>query len=280
LDWWQAILLGALQGVTEFLPVSSSGHLVLAQHFLGFPDESEASGAALFFDGCLHLGTLVAVLLYLRSDLQRQLGGQASAPADWRSLARLGMLVALASLPAAVAVVLASDHIKESFAEPIPVAFALVALGVILLVTNQLPRGSTSAPRTAWWQALLIGTAQACSAVVRGLSRSGMTIAAGLAVGLERDWAVRFSFLMSIVANLGLGGLGIWKALQETGSQHWLTREFMLLTLAGTVTSGLVGYLTIRPLILLVRRSRLWWFAVYLWLVGGTVLLHHFLSAA
>jgi undecaprenyl-diphosphatase len=143
----------------------------------------------------------------------------------------------------------------------------------VLVLISFLRPGTTVGPQTAWWQALLIGAGQACSAVFRGLSRSGMTIAAALLVGLERNWAVRFSFMMSVIASAGLGGLGILKALRDPTAGQWLTAEFLGLTVLGTLVAGVVGYLTIDPLIRLVRHARLWWFAVYLWAVGVAVLL-------
>lgn len=280
MEWWEAILLGALQGVTEFLPISSSGHLVLAQHFLGFSEGKH--GAAIFFDGVLHLGTAVAVLLYFRKGLREQVslrfGQKVSDPNTWPShkadLAYLAALVGLATLPAALVAIFFSKHIEDSFENPLMVAVSFLVLGAILLLTDRIRRGATVGPQTKLWQALTIGVAQAISAVFRGLSRSGMTISASLAVGLQRDWAVRFSFMMSVVASLGLGAMGIRKALQEAESAEWLTPEFVLLTILGGVVSAVVGYLTIHPLILLVRRCKLWWFTVYLWIVGTGVLVN------
>jgi undecaprenyl-diphosphatase len=270
--WLHAILLGALQGVTEFLPISSSGHLVLAQYFLGFTEEDSAK--EIFFDGMLHLGTLLAVGAYFGKEIgahmRRVLGS------GWRDLVHLGILVALATLPAVVVALWKDESIKESFKRPDFVAGNFLILGFILLATDWVGRrhaGSTVGPHTRWWQALLIGAAQACSAVFRGLSRSGMTIAAALTVGLERTWAVRFSFMMSVVASLGLGLLGIRKALKDPSRGDWLTTEFLVLTLCATLVSAVVGYLTITPLIRLVQKCRLWWFAVYVWVVAAAVLL-------
>jgi undecaprenyl-diphosphatase len=273
LSWWHAILLGILQGATEFLPISSSGHLVLAQHYLGFPEESGA--AALFFDGMLHLGTVVAVLAYFGREA---LPSPAQETSPSRAWLHLFFLVVLASLPAVVVALLASDHIKSSFTNPLMVACSFLVLGFILLLSDQLRCGQSDAASTRWWQALLIGCGQACSALFRGLSRSGMTITSALAVGLQRDWAVRFSFLMSIVASLGLGGLGLVKALIDPSRDQWLTAEFVVLTLLGTAVSAVVGYLSIAPLIRLVRATRLWWFSVYLWVVGVTVLVAQLLG--
>ena len=278
---WQALLLGSLQGVTEFLPVSSSGHLVLAQHFLGFSDDHSAK--ELFFDGMLHLGTLLAVLAYFARDLRDQARqvlardtGEPRWPATPRELLHVAVLVALATLPAVGVALWKDDAIQESFKHPQVVAVNLLVLGVVLVATDVLGRyapGRTVGPQTRWWQALLVGAAQACSALFRGLSRSGMTIAVALLVGLERGWAVRFSFLMSVVASLGLGLLGIRKALADPAREEWLTAEFLGLTLLATLASAIVGYATIAPLIALVRRCRLWWFAVYVWAVGLAVLL-------
>jgi undecaprenyl-diphosphatase len=285
--WLHALILGVVQGITEFLPVSSSGHLVLAQHFLGFSELGNPDSAQeVFFDGMLHLGTLVAVLAYFAKEIgqhmRRVLDTQSKTlaedwPSTWRHLFHLGLLVALATVPAAVATVVFGKKIKDSFKDPYLVATNFLILGAVLLLTDYLGRrhpGTTVGPQTRWWQVLLIGTAQACSALFRGLSRSGMTIGASLLVGLERPWAVRFSFLMSVVASLGLGAKGIRDALKDPTRTQWLTQEFLLATLAATLVSAIVAYLTITPLIRLVQKCQLRWFAYYVWVVGAAVLLH------
>ncbi|MCI0685382.1 MAG: undecaprenyl-diphosphate phosphatase [Gemmataceae bacterium] len=276
-----AVLLGALQGITEFLPISSSGHLVLAQHFLGVTDDTGAK--EIFFDGMLHLGTLLAVLAYFFQDVRRQMRQVLTSPAEekpwphtWSHLFHLGVLVGLATLPAVAAAILLDEHIRESFKRADVVAVNFFFLGIILVATDVMGRrrpGTTVGPATTWWQALLVGAGQAVSAAFRGLSRSGMTICTALLVGMERNWAVRFSFMMSVVASLGLGLLGIRKALSDANRSQWLTPDFLAVTLVGVLVSAVVGYLTITPLIYLVRRCRLWWFAVYVWLVGGAVLI-------
>ncbi|MCS6978146.1 MAG: undecaprenyl-diphosphate phosphatase [Gemmatales bacterium] len=284
MDWRLAVFLGVLQGVTEFLPVSSSGHLVLAQHYLGFPDGGGA--APLFFDGMLHVGTLVAVLLYFGRELLAHLAQhdpQLAAlegnprPVDRRSLVgkglRLVLLVGVASLPAVIAVLLFGKQVRASFKDPQMVAVCLVVLGGVLAASDRIRPGKTDWKETTLWQALLVGCGQALSALFRGLSRSGMTITAALLAGLERTWAVRFSFLMSLVASLGLGVVGIREALADPTQEEWLTGEFVALTLLATAISAVVGYLSIGPLIRVVRKARLWWFSVYLWLVGLTVLI-------
>ena len=110
----------------------------------------------------------------------------------------------------------------------------------------------------------------------RGLSRSGMTISAALGLGLERGWAVRFSFLMSIVASLGLGAKGIMDAVRDPEVSTWMTAEFLALTGLGTIVAAIMGYFSVEMLVRLVRRARLWWFSIYVWLVAAVVLASHF----
>jgi undecaprenyl-diphosphatase len=280
MTWWHAVLLGLLQGITEFLPISSSGHLVLAQHFLGFnPQPGGDRGMELFFDGCLHLGTAVAVVLYfwkrLRNHFQCAVE-EARWPRSGAELLRLTWLVCLATIPATLVAVLYNKEIARSFEQPRPVAVNFIFLGLLLVGVEWLRRrrvGQVTGVAMTSWQAAVIGLAQAGSAVFRGLSRSGMTIGGALLVGLERTWAVNFSFMMAVVASAGLGALGIGRALLKAGGiPTWLTGEFLASTLLGTIVAGLVGYLTIDVLIALVQRSRLSWFAAYLWAVAAAVL--------
>ncbi len=290
--WWQALILGALQGVTEFLPISSSGHLVIFQHFFHFEEGHNAQ--AIFFDGILHLGTMVAVLLYFRRDLQQlaqqwrsrskasintagattQQAASALWPGSIKDFCWLGVLLGLATLPAAVLSLWKAEHIQNSFNRPWPVTINFLILSAVLLLTDWLSPGKTTGATMRGWQALTIGLAQGASAIFRGLSRSGMTISMSLLVGLERTWAVRFSFMMSVVASGGLGLLGILRALKDPQRQEWLNPEFLGLTVLGVVTSGVVGYLTIDPLISFVRKARLRWFALYLMVVSLIVMVY------
>lgn len=278
MSWWQAIFLGVVQGVTEFLPVSSSGHLVLFQSIFE-PNAPAESAKEIFFDGMLHLGTLLAVLIYFAREIgqsfqailkkDKQEAVTSSWPASWQSVFQLLVLVGIASLPAAALMLVKSEWIKESFKRPDVVATNFVLLGAVLIVTGFLKPGTTTGPNMRWWQALVMGLAQGAAAIMRGLSRSGSTLAAALLVGLERTWAVRFSFMMSVVASLGLGGGGIWKALKDHTRSEWLTSEFMAKTLVATLVSAIVAYLTITPLIALVKRAKLWVFGVYVWLIAA-----------
>jgi undecaprenyl-diphosphatase len=278
MDWLQAIFLGVVQGITEFLPVSSSGHLVLFQSMFNWPDSDNAK--EWFFDGVLHLGTLLAVILYFGKELRQSVGGlvQKTAaseptperwPATTRDVFYLLVMIGIASLPAALAVLMKGDFIKNSFKKPDVVAFNFIILGAVLIGTGYLKPGTTTGPTMKWWQAAAMGVAQGCAAVMRGLSRSGSTMAVALLVGLERSWAVRFSFMMSVVASLGLGGSGILKALKDEHRSEWLTSDFLIKTIVATLVSALVAYLTITPLIAIVKRAKLWVFGVYVWLVAA-----------
>lgn len=285
MDWWQAIFLGAVQGVTEFLPVSSSGHLVLFQSMFNWPVEDNAK--ELFFDGVLHLGTLLAVILYFGRELlpvlRKSLAGNTSTenttwPATRLDLFKLLIFIGIATLPAALAVKFMGDEIKDSFKKPDVVAFNFLILGAVLIITSRLPSGRTTGAMMTWWQAAAMGLAQGCAAIMRGLSRSGSTLAAALLVGLERSWAVRFSFMMSVVASLGLGGSGIWKALKDTHRAEWMTSDFLVKTVVATLVSAMVAYLTITPLIAIVKRAKLWMFGVYVWIVAACYFGWHWLN--
>lgn len=278
MSWWEAIFLGVLQGVTEFLPISSSGHLVLFQKMFGWDNPDNAQ--EWFFDGVLHFGTLIAVLIYFGKELRHSLqtimrsnGRVASEavtwPANYRDVFYLFVLVGIASIPAAVSVLLRSDDIKQSFKRPDVVAFNFILLGAVLIMTGYLKPGKITGSQMRWYHALAMGIAQGCSAVMRGLSRSGSTLAIALLVGLEKSWAVRFSFMMSVVASLGLGASGIWKAMKDPSLHDWLTGDFLFKTVIATIVSAVVAYLTITPLIALVKQAKLWVFGAYVWLVAA-----------
>nr|HMP18562.1 undecaprenyl-diphosphate phosphatase [Gemmatales bacterium] len=172
MSWLEAIFLGIVQGVTEFLPISSSGHLVLFQSMFQWTDEESAK--EWFFDGVLHLGTLLAVLIYFARELQDSFRGMMQKkaeqnteplwPAGIKDLLHLLILLGVASLPAALAVLLKDEQIKQSFKRPGVVAFNFLILGAILILTGFLKPGTTTGSTMRWWQAAAIGLAQGCSA--------------------------------------------------------------------------------------------------------------------
>lgn len=272
----RAALLGMLQGATEFLPVSSSGHLVILPELVGWPP------AGLTFDVVVHIATAVAVLIAFRQDWRRMIRGA------WRGLrsgdplgdpdARLLAMLVLASVPAAVAGLALESYVESWLAESSLAAARLA--GSMLLVTGTLlvtserfaARGSSSGPglgargaadRVGWGTALLIGVAQAI-AIVPGISRSGATIAAGLALGLPRDEAARFSFLLATPIILGAGAL----RLIDLADGQAAAGPAPLALVIGAVSAFVVGWASIGWLMRIVRSRSLVGFALYTWAFG------------
>jgi len=260
---WQAIFLGILQGATEFLPVSSSGHLVIVPHLLGWPD----SGLAL--DTILHLGTLVAILIYFWSDLWHLARAALTSLRRWKlddPYARLAWAIVVATIPGGILGVLLQDFFEQLFGMPRAAAGFLLVTAALLLLSEYLAKRELPITAMSWWHALLIGLAQAL-AIVPGLSRSGSTIAAGLLLGYRREDATRFSFLLAVPIVLG-GGLyqvyRVWRAGMSV-------IQFQIFG-AGFLAAGITGYLAIAGLLMLVRRRSLWPFALYCATFGLLVL--------
>jgi len=260
---WQSILLGALQGITEFLPISSSGHLVLAQNFLtGF----KSSG--LVFDVVLHAGTLLAVLLYYRNDLVWLLkGSMGNLEKDDNNSAKIWVqMLILGTIPAAVIGVFAEEKLEKLFKSPVNTSLFLCFTGCILLFGEfihrkmQTEKDDLSQP---YFHSFLIGCAQAM-ALIPGVSRSGSTMAAGLAVGWTRKKAARFSFLLMIPAVSGAVVLKLPElpALLKSG-------DVKILDLAsGFLTAFVFGYLSIIVLLKLIQKYSFKPFGIYCLVVG------------
>jgi undecaprenyl-diphosphatase len=258
---FQAIILGIVQGLTEFIPVSSSAHLVLVPWLLGweFPEE-----IVFAFDVLVQLGTLAAVFAYFWKDLAAIVRGVLLGLAARRPLgtpeARLGWLVALATLPAGLSL-LFKDTVERAFASPAATAAFLLVTAALLAGSEWLAaRASASARRLealTWVDALVIGLMQLL-AVFPGVSRSGATIAGGLGRGLQRTEAARFSFLMAVPAMLAAGGVALLDLLELPNFQ-----AYALPVLAACVAAGVVGYLCIGWLLDHLRRRSLYGFAAY-----------------
>jgi len=255
----QALALGVLQGATEFLPVSSSGHLVLVPWLLGWEDPG------IVFDTTVHLGTLVAVLAYFWRDL-------ASLALAWfRSLshrdpeddqARLAWLLVLGTVPAALVGYLLESFFERLFGRPLYVSLLLVLTGLVLVLSEHLAKGRRRLASLGWRDALIIGLAQTC-AIAPGISRSGATIAGGLIRGLRREEAARFSFLLSTPLILGTG---IFKLLDVLSANSFSGQWTVLLM--GFVASAVSGYSFIRFLMIYLRNHKLYPFAIYCGCVG------------
>lgn len=259
----QAILLGIVQGLTEFLPVSSSGHLVLLQHLLHFKD----SAVTLAFDVALHFGTLLAVVLFFWRDLLAMLRESLawifrtprSSAAAYPS-ARLMILVGVATLPAVVVGLGFKDPIEELFVSPKVAGFGLLITGTLLWITRKVASHFKEAKDISVRDSLLIGLAQAV-AITPGISRSGSTIAAGLFCRLDQRFAARFSFLLSIPAILGSVILEL-PELKALGLTH------LFPVILGTLASFLTGLLAIRWLLAIIGRGKLHLFSFYCWAAG------------
>jgi len=252
LTWLELILLAAVQGLTEFLPISSSGHLVLAQALLGV----RAPGIGL--EIVLHLGSLAAVVLYYRRDLLDLAAGSARYLRGSRGVAergafRLVSLLALATAPLVVAGLLLGGAVESAFEDPRLVCAALLVTGLLLLSTRLARRGDRP-PGPAG--ALLVGALQA-AALLPGISRSGSTIAGGLFAGLAPAEAARFAFLLSIPAITGAGVYGI-RDLADGFAGSGLGSYS-----AGFLVSLATSYVAIDVLLRVVRRGRLAWFGLY-----------------
>jgi undecaprenyl-diphosphatase len=258
LELLAAILLGVVQGLTEFLPVSSSGHLLLGQYFLGLDQER----FGLPFDVALHLGTLVAVVAFFWRDLIRMAGAFVrSLLPGGRNLAnpdqRLAYLILASTIPAALIGFLLEDLFETAVRSPWVVVFNLMLIGVLFIVGEAVGSKSRRADKLRFPEAVGIGLAQA-TALVPGVSRSGATITLGLFLGLRREEAARFSFLMSVPIIAGAGSLQLAEVVSEG-----MDSSQAVMFAAGFVSSAVVGYLAIRFFLRFVVHHSLRAFAYY-----------------
>jgi undecaprenyl-diphosphatase len=272
--WLEALVLGLVQGITEFLPISSDGHLLLTQSFFAWLTGQSPEGEEnLFFIVILHLGTTAAILAYHRKSIilgWLGLSGQANVPPGFRraEVIRVGLLAAVATSPLVPFALFFKDAIEGTFKGIKVAGYGFLLTAIVLLVTAWLGRrdGSRGPAATRWWHALAIGIAQ-MFAPLPGVSRSGVTIAAALALGLSRAWAVGFSLLIAVPAILGAT---VFKVKDLKPSM--LTFDRVGPALAGTVVAAVVGYFAIIWLTRIVRSGRIWWFSLYLVVLALAVL--------
>lgn len=265
----QAIVLGIVQGLTEFLPVSSSGHLVLIQNLLGLHQPE------LVFDVAVHLGTLAAVCLYFQRDISAMIAEvfkwaykrcrhAESRPPSME--VRLAAMIAVGSVPTAVIGLGFHKIAGLLFSSVLLVGFMLIATGFWMWFTRGRDRsGGGGVYRLNSVRAVLIGIAQGI-AIIPGVSRSGATIAASLYLGLDRETAARYSFLLSIPAIAGAAML----SLSDTSAAG--SAEVPVI-FAGGFAAAVVGYAALSFLVYLVKKGRLFIFAPYCWAVGGIILM-------
>ena len=264
LELVQAILLGVVQGLTEFLPVSSSGHLLLGQYFLGMDQDR----FGLTFDASIHTGTVLAVVSFFWRDLLRMaaaFAGSLRAPSLADRDQRMVYLILVACIPAGVVGLLFQNFFEEEVRSPWLVAFNLVLVGALFIVGEDVGRQTRTSDKLGFKEAIGIGLAQT-AALFPGVSRSGATITIGLFLGLRRDEAARFSFLMSVPITAAAALLSLVEAFGAG-----IDAREVLLFLVGSITSGAVGYLAIRFLLDYLTGHSLLVFAYYRFALAAVV---------
>jgi undecaprenyl-diphosphatase len=263
---WTLILLGIVQGLTEFLPVSSSGHLVIIQSILpGFNEPG------VLFHATVHLGTLGAVLVYFREDLREMAGCAISPRTADPAKVRLIWLILVGTLPTVAIALAFKEELEQLFANVSTAAVMLLVTGTLLYLTDRTRERGTDIQKMNLGHALIIGIAQGF-AIIPGISRSGSTIAAGVFSGLKRELALRYSFLLSIPAILGAFVLQL-ATREDPGGQgvDWIGYGFAFITAFG------VGYASIGLLLKMFLSRKLTFFTYYCWALGVSVLAVKFL---
>lgn len=270
----EAIILGLVQGIAEFLPISSSGHLAILQNLFNM---SDIEGGHMFFDVLLHFGTLIAICFMYWSNIKAMvvevlalLSGRKAVTADGRPkqypAARMFFLIVAATLPL-VLVLPINDYIGELSQSTVFVGIALILTGFMLLVSDKMTPGTKTEKNMRFSDALIIGLCQ-CVATLPGLSRSGTTITAGIATGQNRGYAVKFSLLMSIPAVLGATLLELIKAIKN-GIDASLIPAYLF----GMVAAMVSGVLAIGLLKMIAKSKRFGGFAYYCWIVGALTII-------
>ncbi len=271
MSYLMSAVLGFVQGVAEFLPISSSGHLTLFQHFFGMEQ------ADMMFNILLHFATLIAVCIYYFRDIRemvceffRWLGDLArpgTKGGEVPEARRMVLLIVMGTLPLFV-ILPFKDAVERINNSPALVSCALLLTGTILFLSDRMVKGKKNARTAGVKDVLVVGLAQGL-ATVPGLSRSGTTITAGLAMGFERKFAVRYSFLMSLPAVLGATLLEVVDALSTPGV---FDPALLPKYLVGMAVAGVVGYFAIGLVNLLVKKGRFGRFAYYCWAAGALFL--------
>ena len=270
-----AIILGIVQGIAEFLPISSSGHLSVLQNLFHM---STAEDGHMFFDVMLHFGTLISICIVYWKDIvamvtetlqflsgkgsaKRPEGGKKSLPA-----ARMVLMIIFATLPL-VLIMPVKDKVEQLYYHTFAIGLFFIITGFILFVSDKMPRGARTEKNMRVRDALVIGLCQ-CVATIPGISRSGSTITAGMATGLDRDFSVKFSFMMSIPAVLGASLLTLIDAIKEG-----IDVSLLPVYLAGTVVSTVVGVFAIKLVKSITSKGKFGNFAYYCWTVGVLTIL-------
>lgn len=262
MDWLQVTVLALVQGLTEFLPISSSAHLILVPVFTAWEDQGLA------FDVAVHLGSLAAVVLYFRRDIVNMFfaWGRSLTTRTVDAEGKLAWAVILGTIPVGLAGILSRDFIAESMRSPLIMAFSLIGFGLLLGWADWRHKGRKTEYDMNWKDVMWIALAQAV-ALIPGTSRSGITIMAGLLVGLSREGAARFSFLLSIPVIALATGLEIVGLIRADHVVDWLA------IIAGILISGISAYLCIHYFLAFIKRIGMQPFVIYRVVLGVMLLM-------
>lgn len=265
----QAIVLGIVQGITEFLPISSSGHLVILPYFLNWQLPVKET---FIFNVLVQVGTLVAVIFYFRKDLagiivaffKQLIAGKPFATHE----ARMGWLLIVATIPAGLAGLFFADVVEEAFSSPLIAGVGLLVTAVLMILAEKVSQNTGDTHDVTFLTALVMGGMQVL-AMFPGVSRSGSTISGGMMRHLRREAAGKFSFLMSIPIMLAAGGLSTYQMVTEVPD----LASFLPIMAIGFVTAMVVGYVSIRWLLRFLVKNSLVYFSLYCFLLGGVTIL-------
>lgn len=273
MSYLEAIFLGLIQGLTEFLPVSSSGHLLIVQHFLGISGDS-----VLIFTILLHVGTLISIFFCYWNDLVALIKELFLTIADLvrgrglhldeRPIRKFGVMIIIATIPTAI-IGLAFNDLFESFYQTLlPTGIGLLFTGCILWLAELRKKNHIRADGMTWAHAVVIGTMQGI-AICPGVSRSGSTLFGGLMTGLEREFAVEFAFIISIPSILG----SLILEMNSDAMSSAVTAS-MGPVIAGCIAAAVSGVIAIKAMIAVVRKLSLRYFSVYVWIVGTFLIVY------
>lgn len=263
----KSIILGAVQGITEFLPVSSTGHLIIFEKLLGVSQKTYG----LSFDAALHLGTLVAILWYFRKDWIRLFQSLTSYNQEnTAKYRRLLILLIIGTIPAVLIGLPLEDIVDSLFRSPLLVGITLIIFSLVLFYVEKVGKKSKSVWQLRFTSVVIIGFAQSI-ALIPGVSRSGITIAAGMWLGMTRSDSAYFAFLLSAPIVAGAGGKKLIETLQLFTNQHLSTSELLFFAI-GIVSSAVFGYLTIKYFLKYLSSHSLYPFIFYRIILGLAVI--------
>ena len=276
----QSVILGLIQGLSEFLPISSSGHLAVSQHFMGIDPDS-----VLTFTVMLHFGTLLAIFIAFWKDIAALLKELGAVIADIftgkglqinkNETRKLGFMIIVASIPTGITGIVLKDFFEGLYSSMISIGIGLIVTGTFLFIAERSARGIKGVRESNLIDALVVGICQSL-ALCPGISRSGSTLVGGLFSGFNREHAVRFGFLVSIPAVLGAFLLELKDVIKESPSAG-ASFDIPVLVI-GIAVAAVSGYAAIKVMISAVVNRKLIWFSLYTWIAGAALIIYSVLT--